>query len=79
MKSLWSTSAAVTVLAALGAGGSPAFAQTAPATQAAPAQTAPDNTNAIGLYRSLGYVEKGMHPKFNCVLMEAPLSAAPPQ
>lgn len=47
MKSLWSTSAAVTVLAALGAGGSPAFAQTAPATQAAPAQTAPDNTNAI--------------------------------
>jgi len=37
----------------------------------------PDNPNAIGLYRSLGYVEKGMHPKFNCVLMEAPLSAAP--
>lgn len=34
----------------------------------------PDNINAIGLYRSLGYVEKGMHPKFNCVLMEAPLS-----
>ena len=48
MKTLWSTSAAVTVLAALGAGGSPAFAQTAPATQAAPTtQAAPDNTNAI--------------------------------
>ncbi|MDI1337422.1 MAG: N-acetyltransferase [Lacunisphaera sp.] len=38
----------------------------------------PDNTNAIGLYRALGYVEKGMHPKFNCVLMEAPLTAVGP-
>ena len=48
MKTLWSTSAAVTVLAALGAGGSPAFAQTAPAAQTAPTtQAAPDNTNAI--------------------------------
>jgi len=34
----------------------------------------PDNTNAIGLYRSLGYIEAGLHPKFNCVLMEAPLT-----
>ena len=42
MKTLWSTSAAVTVLAALGAGGSPAFAQSAPTTEAAPG-----NTNAI--------------------------------
>ncbi len=36
MKTVWSTSVAVTVLAALGAGGSPAFAQTAATTQAAP-------------------------------------------
>ena len=36
MKTLWSTSAAVTVLAMLGAGGTPAFAQAAPATAAAP-------------------------------------------
>ena len=35
----------------------------------------PDNPNAIALYRSLGFVEQGMHPQFNCVLMEAPLSA----
>ena len=35
----------------------------------------PDNHHAIGLYRSLGFVENGMHPKFNCVLMQAPLSA----
>ena len=35
----------------------------------------PDNPTAIALYRSLGYVEKGMHPKFNCVLMEAPRPA----
>ncbi|MDB6165688.1 MAG: GCN5-like N-acetyltransferase [Lacunisphaera sp.] len=35
----------------------------------------PDNLNAIGLYRSLGFVKNGMHPKFNCVLMLAPLSA----
>lgn len=37
----------------------------------------PDNLNAIGLYRSLGYTERGMHPKFNCVLMAAPLTALP--
>ena len=35
----------------------------------------PDNPNAIALYRSLGYIEKGLHPKFNCLLMEAPLTA----
>lgn len=35
----------------------------------------PDNINAIALYRSLGYVERGMHPQFNCVLMQAPLTA----
>ena len=38
----------------------------------------PDNLNAIALYRSLGFAEQGMHPKFNCVLMQAPLSAVPP-
>jgi ribosomal protein S18 acetylase RimI-like enzyme len=37
----------------------------------------PDNTNAIGLYRSLGYVERGLHPQFNCVRMEAPRSVLP--
>ncbi|MBI2518619.1 MAG: GNAT family N-acetyltransferase [Opitutae bacterium] len=37
----------------------------------------PDNLNAIGLYRSLGYVEVGRHPQVNCLLMEAPLSALP--
>ena len=38
MKTLWTTSAAMTVLAAMGAGGAPAFAQTAaPVTQADPA------------------------------------------
>lgn len=35
----------------------------------------PDNTNAIALYRSLGFVEQGLHPKFNCILMQAPLAA----
>jgi ribosomal-protein-alanine N-acetyltransferase len=35
----------------------------------------PDNHHAIALYRSLGFVENGMHPKFNCVLMQAPLAA----
>ncbi len=35
----------------------------------------PDNTNAIGLYRTLGFVETGLHPKFNCLRMEAPLAA----
>ena len=35
----------------------------------------PDNTRAISLYRSLGFVECGMHEKFNCILMRAPLSA----
>ena len=29
-----------------------------------------ENTNAIGGYRSIGYVENGMHPKLNCVLIE---------
>jgi len=37
----------------------------------------PDNPNAIALYRSLGFVETGMHPQFNCVLMQAPLPARP--
>ena len=37
----------------------------------------PDNTRAIALYRSLGFVEMGMHKKFNCILMQAPLSALP--
>ena len=36
----------------------------------------PDNLGAIALYRALGFVERGMHERFNCVLMEAPLSAA---
>ena len=36
----------------------------------------PDNTNAIALYRSLGFVEQGRHPQFNCILMQAPLAAA---
>ena len=36
----------------------------------------PDNPGAIALYRSLGFVERGMHPQFNCLLMEAPLSVA---
>ncbi len=35
----------------------------------------PDNARAIALYRSLGFVERGMHPQFNCVLMLAPLAA----
>ncbi len=37
----------------------------------------PDNHNAIALYHSLGFVERGMHPTYHCMLMEAPLSAAP--
>lgn len=37
----------------------------------------PDNHRAIRLYRSLGFVERGMHPEFNCILMQAPLSALP--
>ena len=37
----------------------------------------PDNLNALALYRSLGFVEQGLEPKFNCLLMQAPLSAAP--
>jgi ribosomal protein S18 acetylase RimI-like enzyme len=37
----------------------------------------PDNTRAIALYRSLGFVERGMHETFNCILMQAPLSALP--
>jgi len=35
----------------------------------------PDNTPAIALYRSLGYAERGLHPEFNCVLMQAALAA----
>jgi len=35
----------------------------------------PDNAGAVSLYRSLGYVEQGKHPRFDCVLMVAPLSA----
>jgi len=34
-----------------------------------------DNPTAIALYRSMGFVDRGMHPQFNCVLMEAPLGA----
>jgi ribosomal protein S18 acetylase RimI-like enzyme len=37
----------------------------------------PDNLNAITLYRSLGFADRGMHPTLPCMLMEAPLSAAP--
>lgn len=37
----------------------------------------PDNTNAAALYRSLGYVDQGMHPQFGCMLMAAPLGALP--
>ena len=36
----------------------------------------PDNPTAIALYHSLGFVERGMHEKFNCLLMEAPLPPA---
>ena len=36
----------------------------------------PDNPGVIALYRSLGFIERGMHPQFNCLLMEAPLSVA---
>jgi ribosomal-protein-alanine N-acetyltransferase len=35
----------------------------------------PDNSRAIALYRSLGFVDQGTHEKFNCTLMQAPLSA----
>jgi len=37
----------------------------------------PDNPNAIALYRSLGFVVQGMHPQFNCILMQAPLTSLP--
>ncbi|SDR86415.1 N-acetyltransferase [Opitutus sp. GAS368] len=37
----------------------------------------PDNLNAIALYRSLGFADRGMHPSYHCMLMEAPLPAAP--
>lgn len=37
-----------------------------------------DNANAIALYRSLGFVERGMHPTYPCRLMEAPLTTLPP-
>jgi len=35
----------------------------------------PDNARAIALYRSLGFVDQGTHERFNCTLMQAPLSA----
>jgi ribosomal protein S18 acetylase RimI-like enzyme len=35
----------------------------------------PDNQKALALYRSLGFVEQGMHPQFNCLLLHAPLTA----
>ncbi len=38
----------------------------------------PDNTNALALHRSLGFVERGLDEKHGCLLMEAPLSAPPP-
>jgi ribosomal protein S18 acetylase RimI-like enzyme len=34
-----------------------------------------DNPAAIALYHSMGYRDRGLHPQFNCMLMEAPLSA----
>ena len=34
-----------------------------------------DNPTAIALYRSMGYADRGMHPQFDCMLMEAPLRA----
>jgi ribosomal protein S18 acetylase RimI-like enzyme len=34
-----------------------------------------DNPTAIALYRSMSYVDRGLHPQFNCMLMEAPRSA----
>jgi ribosomal protein S18 acetylase RimI-like enzyme len=37
----------------------------------------PDNPNAIALYRSLGFTEAGMHEKFDCILMQAPLFVRP--
>lgn len=37
----------------------------------------PDNPGAIALYRSLGFVERGMHPVHHCMLMEAPLPVHP--
>ncbi len=38
----------------------------------------PDNTNAIALYQSLGFVAQGPeHDKMGCTLMLAPLSVAP--
>jgi ribosomal-protein-alanine N-acetyltransferase len=38
----------------------------------------PDNVRAVALYRSLGFVEQGMHEQYNCILMKAPWSALPP-
>jgi ribosomal-protein-alanine N-acetyltransferase len=36
-----------------------------------------DNATALGLYRSLGFVEQGQHPEYGFPLMVAPLSALP--
>ncbi len=37
-----------------------------------------DNPNAMALYRTLGFQEKGLHPKYpTAMLMEAPLDALP--
>jgi ribosomal protein S18 acetylase RimI-like enzyme len=38
----------------------------------------PDNLKALTLYRSLGFVEQGMHPQFNCLLLHAPLTVLDP-
>lgn len=37
----------------------------------------PDNTPALTLYLSLGFVGQGIEPKYDCLLMLAPLSAGP--
>lgn len=34
----------------------------------------PDNVEALALYHSLGFVEQGVHAKYNCLLLRAPRS-----
>lgn len=48
-----------------------------PALEAFTLYVLPDNGPALALYRSLGFVERGVHEKFNCLLMRAPRSALP--
>jgi ribosomal protein S18 acetylase RimI-like enzyme len=38
----------------------------------------PDNLKAIALYHSLGFVEQGVHAKYNCLLLRAPRSVLTP-